>query len=123
MKVIVAEDSEAVRTRIVELLEEQERVEVTAAVGSGSELEEAVGRHGAKLLLLDLFLTDGPVLPLVRRLREAGFGGTVAVFTAYAEEEIRERCLAAGADHFFSKVDGVGGVVELVRKTVADDES
>ena len=55
------------------------------------------------LVIVDLFLRSGSGLGVLRHLREAGSPSRRIVLTNYATEEVRERCLALGADKVFDK--------------------
>jgi signal transduction histidine kinase/CheY-like chemotaxis protein/HPt (histidine-containing phosphotransfer) domain-containing protein len=55
------------------------------------------------LVLLDWVLPDAVGTQAVNRLRAAGFGGRLAVMSAYGDDELREQAMAVGAIEFIDK--------------------
>lgn len=103
MKLLVVDDSELIRSRLVGLIE---RIPGIRQVAIADSLHQAlyVGSYlQPDLIVLDLNLPDGNavrIIPLLKRMRN---GLRIAVVTNDANDFNRSRCLEAGADAFFDK--------------------
>jgi DNA-binding response OmpR family regulator len=103
MRVLVVDDSPAIRRRIVAMVRE---ADVDARVTEASHGEEALllaKRDPPKLVVLDLALSGDSGLDLVSPLKTSAAAPTVLVLTNHATEHHRRECLAQGADYFFDK--------------------
>jgi CheY-like chemotaxis protein len=110
VRVLVADDSEVVRERVVDLLREL-GARVTQARDANEVLERLqTGRADA--LILDVVMPGGGAMRVLEELAAQEHRPLVIVFTSYADPEHREAFLAAGADHFLDKS---GDMDELLR--------
>ncbi len=113
VRVLVVDDSVAVRARVVALLREA-GLDVVGEVGSAAaalELTRALAPHA---IVLDLQLSDGNALEILPALKAEAPAAIVAVLTNSAHAAFRSRCLALGADYFFDKstdFDAVAGAL------------
>lgn len=69
------------------------------------------------LVLVDIRL-EGEMsgVELIQRLRSAGYQQPIAVITAVASEDMRERCLLVGADDYFVKPVPVRDLMHLIQR-------
>lgn len=116
VKLLLVDDSELIRTRLVGLLQGLAEVDTAASLDQALEC----ARHGKpELLILDLHLPDGNVTQILGELRQLHPGARMAVLTNDASEFNRQRCLSAGADCFFDKSTEFEKVLELVQRQAA----
>lgn len=106
LRVLVAEDN-AVNRQVMRRLLERAGHDVVLAV-DGREALEVWQDHPLDLVLMDLQMPGLDGLQALRMIRErealTGRARTpVAAVTAHASRDDRERCLAAGADHYVPK--------------------
>jgi CheY-like chemotaxis protein len=112
--VLVVEDSELV-TSAFRILLEDAGYRVTVA-GSVKELEDAAGRGGVDLMLLDLTLPDGNGLDALRALRERGAAPPITVaMTGDVQPSTRARCIEAGCSDVLIKPVSI----KELRRTIA----
>jgi DNA-binding NarL/FixJ family response regulator len=78
-------------------------LELTVLADNPEDAICALDLHHPDVVVLDLVLKGGNGLDVLRKIKLRTPGCRVLVFTAYDAEQYRTRCLAAGADHFFSK--------------------
>lgn len=101
----LVEDSLTIRKNLVPAMEDMADVQVVGVAGSEREaaawLEEHAGQW--QLAVIDLFLSEGSGLGVVRECRRRRPNQRVVVLTNYATDDMRRRCLAAGADVVFDK--------------------
>ena len=104
MRILIVEDSDAIR-RMIEALVAGRGFQVTA-VSNGAKGLEAAAVHPPDVVLLDLNL-PGPYdgLEVCRRLRaEPSTRSTpIVIITAMADAESRQRALEAGCTAYYTK--------------------
>lgn len=119
MKLLVVDDSELIRSRLVGLIE---RIPGIQPVAIADSLHQAlfVGSYfQPDLIVLDLNLPDGHavrIIPLLKRMRE---GLRIAVLTNDASDYSRQRCVQAGADWFFDKSTEIEPLLALLHEQAA----
>jgi DNA-binding response OmpR family regulator len=118
LKVLLVEDAPEIRKRLVSLIAEVPGMDVLWAAESVAEAREALRTLRPDIALVDLRLPDGSGLDLVREIRASQMDSFVAVLTAYGGAQVREACLATGADAFLSKNDGLAGLTDMLRAFV-----
>jgi DNA-binding NarL/FixJ family response regulator len=111
--VVIAEDSVLLRAGIRRLLEDEDGIEVVAAVEDGEGLLIAVSEHRPDLAIVDVrmpptFTDEGLRAALAAREQMPGL--PVLVLSQYVEERYAVELLAGGA----------GGVGYLLKERVAD---
>jgi diguanylate cyclase (GGDEF)-like protein len=100
---MVVEDSIAMRDRLLAALSHREDVEVLGAFAGEDEAVTALLAASADLVLLDLCLSPGSGLQVLRRLRASGSKARVLMIGSHADEAVRRVCLAQGASGFLDK--------------------
>jgi DNA-binding NarL/FixJ family response regulator len=103
MRVLVVDDSPAVRRRIVARLREIPGIaEVDEASDADSALAMAAARM-PRLVVLDLHLRGRGGPGMVPSFKQLPCAPSVAVLTNDASDAHRRECMAKGADYFFDK--------------------
>lgn len=105
LRIYLVEDSPVIRDALSESL-----VELVGArmVGWASNEAEASkwltdSANGWDLAVVDLFLLQGSGLNVVKSASKRELRQKIVVLTGYATPQMRQRCLAAGADAVFDK--------------------
>ncbi len=114
LKVLVAEDNESNQVLVRTLLEEA-GCEVHL-VADGAAAVEALRQQAFDLVLMDMQMPVMDGLEATRRIRsELGCGNLpIVALTANVMSSDRERCQAAGMNHFLSKPIAVEALTELL---------
>lgn len=116
LKVLIADDSELLRKRLIFLLSEVQQVQIIGEATTATEAIQQIQQGQPDVLILDLRMSGSNGLDVLQWLRQAGLTTIVLIFTTFAYPQYRERCLAAGADYFFDKAEEFEQLKELVRK-------
>lgn len=103
VSVLVVEDSSIVRERLVCLISEVPNVAIVGQAEEGFKAERMFDQLRPDAVILDIQLPGIHGMELLARFKKAQPACVVMVLTIYAFPEFRQRCLAAGADHFFDK--------------------
>ena len=114
LKTFLVEDSPVIRSNLIAALEDLAPVEV---VGFSDNADEAcarideLGAGGCDLAIVDIFLTRGTGLDVLKCMAAAAAPVRRVVLTNYATPEIRAECLALGASRVFDKSRDIEALV------------
>jgi diguanylate cyclase len=103
MNIVIVEDSELIRSHLLDIIAAQPRIQV---VGIATEEEAAVTlilTTAPDAVLLDLSLSPGSGIGVLKRIRAAGCAARVLVLTNIIEPALRKACLGLGVVGFFDK--------------------
>lgn len=102
---ILVEDNPTIRDNLVPAMTELAGLSVIATADTAGGAIEALQEHREawQLVVVDLFLKQGSGLTVIRACQGRQSFQHVLVLTNYATKEMRQRCLALGADGIFDK--------------------
>lgn len=103
MKILVVDDSELIRFRLVRQIMAIPGVSQVITASGQQQAEYLLTAMRPALVVLDLHLPDGDPVHLIPKFKNEGKDLKVAVLTNDATDYNRQRCLQAGADWFFDK--------------------
>jgi DNA-binding NarL/FixJ family response regulator len=103
MRVLVVDDSAALRARLVALIRETFGDTLVDEAREGAGALAAVAAARPELVILDLQLPGRGGLEILASLKAASRPPRVLVLTNHATDGHRRECLARGADYFFDK--------------------
>lgn len=116
LRVVVADDSDLVRERIVSLLSELPWVRVVGEAPDVGGAIDCVLRLRPHLVLLDLCMPGGTGLDVLAAIQSARIPALVVVLTNDSEPECEARARRAGAVAFFDKSRDFLKAVDFVRE-------
>lgn len=114
VRILVVDDSAAIRSRLVAMLREIPGVEAHEAAGADEALALAEASP-LDLVVLDLHMPGKGGLEILPALKQLAAAPRVVVLTSHPTDQHRRLSLASGADFFFDKSREFARVVELVR--------
>jgi DNA-binding NarL/FixJ family response regulator len=116
MRLFIADDSEILRTRLVDMLREIKGVEIVGEAKDWKEAVEAIAVLNPDVVILDIRMPEGDgILALEALKKDRRKHPKVIVFTNYPYLQYRKRCMDAGADYFFYKALEFGKLLELMK--------
>ncbi|HEY3818533.1 MAG TPA: response regulator [Polyangiaceae bacterium] len=113
MRILVVDDSPAIRARLVAMLREIPDVEPYEA-GGADEALAAIGERVPDLVVLDVHMPGKSGLDVLPTIKALPSPPVVIILTSDPSEHHRRLSLAYGADFFFDKSRDFARVVELV---------
>lgn len=123
MKLFIVDDSESLRERLAQAVAEIRGITLVGQAGDAVAAIEGIRRRSPQVVLLDIRLPGGSsgieVLDTIKRELPAT---KVLMFTAHSTPQYRERCLSAGADHFFDKHTDFAKLVEALASLARQPE-
>lgn len=113
LKTYIVEDSAIIRDSLVAALQELAPVQVVGHAGdeAGALRWLAAPGHGVDLVIVDIFLLGGSGLGVLRGAHALPGVGHMAVLSNYATDDMRQRCLALGADRVFDKSTEIDALI------------
>lgn len=103
MKIVVVEDSDLVLENLLRILASQPGLSVIGHARGEDEAYELIVSSQPDVVILDLALSPGSGLNVLKRVRAAGVGARILVLTNQPAVPYRDMCIEAGADGFFDK--------------------
>lgn len=122
IRILVADDDDAVRAALCDLLRTQG--EVFDLVGAAADAEMAVGMAKAHLpdvALVDVKMPGGGGPAATRGIRDAGLATQVVAISAYGDRETVIEMLRAGASGYLVKGASADEVIETIRRADAGE--
>ena len=100
-RLLLADDHAIVAEGLRLLL--KDHCELLAVLSDGPSLVEAAVRHKPDVIVADISMPGYDGLQAVRRIRELGVTAKIIMLTMYADAEVAEEAIAAGANGYVVK--------------------
>jgi len=115
MKVLIADDSDAVRERLSEMISEVPGAEVSGQAKDAQETVRLIEETKPDVVVLDIRMPKGGGIDVLEYLRNGVQPKPlVIVLNNYPYPHYRKKCLAMGADYFFDKSVDFEKVVDIL---------
>ncbi|MDD4870266.1 MAG: response regulator transcription factor [Kiritimatiellae bacterium] len=114
MKVLVADDSEIVRRRVVDMVKTLPSVESTTEANDTSEALGVIKASKFDVVILDISMPGGGGIEVLKQLKTINHSAVVIMLTNYPYEEYRQQCQIEGANYFFDKTKDFQKVVDVM---------
>jgi len=115
MKILVVDDSAAIRERLVTLLRDIDGVDGVIETESGDRAIDLSRSAQPDFVILDLNLVGQSGLEVLPSLKQLLKAPTVVVLTNHSGDAYANRCLQLGADYFFDKSKQFMTAIDVVR--------
>jgi DNA-binding NarL/FixJ family response regulator len=112
VRILIVDDSAAVRSRLIARLAEA-GLGIAGEAGTASAALAVARATEPDAIILDLHLPDQSGLEILPELKARIPRATIAVLTNHPDPEYRKRCFELGADHFFDKSAEVEDLMAL----------
>jgi two-component system response regulator DevR len=115
MRVLIVDDSNVIRERLVTLLNEIPGVEIVGQAETVAQAIAALHQLKPDAMTLDLRLPDGKGLDVLRFVQHERLPTAVLVLTNYPTPQCEKRARAAGAYAFLNKAKDFPRIVTLLQ--------
>ncbi len=116
MRVLLADDSILMISRLQEVLSDCKGVEIVGIAENGQIALEKTRQLVPDLLILDLKMPKMSGINVLREIRKEDKKIKIMVLTSFSSEDYGEKTLELGANYFFSKVDDFEKVLPTVQE-------
>ena len=118
MRVLIADDNEAVILTLLERLASVDGVEIVATVRTIPDTLQAVIYLRPDVIVLDMSMPGGSGVDVLEKMRKEDLRPIVIVLTNYSQWQYRKRCYQLGVQFFFDKSGEFERVADVVRDLV-----
>ncbi len=116
MKLMIVDDNEKFRRRLASIVSSLRPLNIVGHAGSIQQALKCFLKTKPDVVILDIQLTDGNGLDVLRLVKAADRSVIVIMLTVCPAVEYRAKCLTMGADYFFEKSNGIGEMMSLLGK-------
>jgi CheY-like chemotaxis protein len=113
IRLVIADDSDDIRRLLDLLLSEIDGIAICGKAKNGIEALQLVEEICPDVVLLDVSMPGKSGIEVLQEIRKDDQSTNIIMFTIDAQ--LREYCLNAGANHFFSKNE-IGDLVDTLQK-------
>jgi DNA-binding NarL/FixJ family response regulator len=113
MRVLIADDSKPVRTRLVSALTEFDDISVVGQAENTIEAKILITELNPDVVILDIRMPGGSGMDILENIKKFNPDITIMILTNYHFPQYKEKCLSTGADYFFSKSDEYEEVIRV----------
>ena len=114
MRVLIADDSDAIVERLAVLMAEMEGIELVGRAGTVGDASRSIRQLEPDVVILDLHMPGGSGFDVLAGLKADGRAPVVIVLTNHPHPQYRDRCLQSGARFFLDKSTEFEKVVEIL---------
>jgi CheY-like chemotaxis protein len=116
LRILLIEDSVLIQARLTQILAEPGVMRVAGLAATEREARQCIDGGTFDVLLVDVALREGSGIGVIAHARAvcAGRQPLIIVLTNYPLPAVRQRCMAAGADHFLDKIRQFQDVKPLI---------
>lgn len=119
IKILVADDNNELAKPLSEFLNLQVDMEVISCHQNGKQVLEAMKRHQADILLLDVIMPEMDGISVLEELKnhESMYKcpKNIIMFTAFNQEKVMTRAVEYGASYFIMKPFEMNKIVDTIR--------
>jgi DNA-binding NarL/FixJ family response regulator len=119
INVFIVDDSEIVRERLTSMLSEVPSINIVGYADNPLAATESIVALHPDVIILDIFLTGGSGIHVLKNIRGKRITSKVIMLTNYAQDEYRKKCFEEGADFFFDKSIEFDKVVDVIQRISA----
>ncbi len=118
MKILLADDSQFMRTILKGILDKLNLSAEYIEAGGGIQTVELYLQHHPDLLLLDLIMPEKDGMDVLREISSQKGTGKIIIVSAIGQDKVMEEAKALGADGFIVKPFDEKKVADAIRTTV-----
>lgn len=115
LKVLIVDDALSVRESLKKIVSSISSVELIGEAGSIVDAKIILDKIKPELTILDLNLSDGSGIELLREIKTGTNPHTVIMLTNYSAPQYKKKSFENGADYFLDKSTEFERVVDLIK--------
>ena len=118
MRLFIADNSDLLCKRLVEMLSNIEGIEIVGQANDAPDAVKAIKRLRPDVVILGIWMPRGNGIIALQRIKRDEYPPKVIMFSDYPYPQYRDKCMDAGADFFFSKSTEFDKVTNVLKQLV-----
>lgn len=114
LRVLIADDSEALCDRLVTMFSEVAGVEIVGLAKDVASGLDAINKLAPDVVILDMQMPGGSGIDVLRALKATQPAAIAIMLTNHPYPQYQQKCLEVGADYFFSKSTDAKRLLEVI---------
>ena len=123
VKVFIADDSEVVCQRLIDMLTELPGIEIVGQAGDAAEAIKSIQELHPDAVVLDIRMIGGSGIDVLKGIKKSEPNTVAIMLTNYPFAQYRKKCMNEGADYFFDKSSEFEKVAEMIRHLAEDSHN
>ncbi len=123
MKILIVDDSDIVRKRLVTVFSNFKEAEIIREARNTQEAIEIFDLMEPALAIVDIQMPGASGIEVLRHIKHKGKKTTVIMYTSYPYSQYRERCIDEGADYFFDKTTESEELIDAIIRVIGSEDS
>ena len=103
MRLIIVDDSQIIREKLRELLQDIDDLEIVAEAEDGLDALEKFHQHYPDIIILDLKIPKLDGIKVLQTIKTGDVPVVVIVLTNFGNKYFKDACINYGADYFLDK--------------------
>jgi len=116
IKVVLVDDSNLVRAGLKRLIERTQGLRIVGEAGNADAAIQTIRESKPDVVVLDVSMPGKGGMDVLFEVKKGNRPPIVAMFTSHTSPLLREKFLAAGADHFFHKTTEFNALIAFLGK-------
>jgi len=116
MKVVVVDDSNVVRERLINMFSDIPSLEIVGEASNSFEAINIIEEKEPDVVVLDIKMPGENGVEVLRKIKNKNQSVIVIILTNYPFAQYRTRCFKYGADYFFNKSEDYFKVAEVLEE-------
>ena len=116
MKVLIVDDSEILRDRLMAMLSEIIELENISQAKDVPDAMNSFQKLHPDVVILDIRMPGGSGIEVLQEMKKSSRPPVAIVFTNYPYPQYRRKCMEAGADFFFDKSTEFDKAMEVLKR-------
>lgn len=120
MKVVVVDDSEMLRRRIISMISDVPGIEIAGEAENSHEAMKIIDKVVPEIVVLDIRMPNGNGIELLKSISQRNLTMVKIVLSNYSMQQFKDKCYELGADYFFDKANEFEKVRKLIMKIMSE---
>jgi len=116
VNLLIIDDSDLFRDRFGKMLSNIPNLEIIGEARDVLEAKNSIKELNPDVVTLDIRMPNGNGIEVLKSAKIKGNKIKVIVVTNYPYPQLRDKCLAEGADYFFDKLSGLEDIWKILNR-------
>jgi DNA-binding NarL/FixJ family response regulator len=118
LRVVIVDDSDLVRERLVKMLGSVSGIEIAGEAANSQEALKVFNDQKPHAVIIDIKIPGENGIEVLKKVKKINQAVIAIIITNYPSAQYRDKCFENGADYFFDKSNEYSTVVETMKDLV-----